>query len=591
VLPDVAGIDRPFDYVVPSELDDRVGVGTRVRISLHGRRVGGWVVADRVTPPEGVALRPIARVSGLGPGPDVVELAGWAAWRWAGRTGAFLATASPPRAVHDLPARGRRAGGGPVSGNRGDLEEGVVAEALAQARTVVRLPPASDPFPLVEAAIAGSADGAAALVIVPSQEWAARTADRLRRRGRPVALLPDAWADAAAGGCVVVGTRSAAWAPAPDLSAVVVLDAHDEAHGEERAPTWNAWVAAAERAERRGAPCLLVSPCPVLEALAWGRLVTVSRRAERQGWAPLEVVDRRKEDPRSGLFSERLVAVARGAGTGAADRVVCVLNRTGRGRLLACGACGELARCERCEGPLAQTDSPGRPPGPAVATDVLRCRRCGEERPDVCAACGARRWRVLRPGVARVREELEALAGKPVGEVSSQTAEGTDAPLVVGTEAVLHRVRAVGTVVFLDFDQELLAPRYRAAEQALALLARASRVVGGRTGRGRILVQTRLPGNEVIDAALHADPGRLAAADAERRSALGFPPATALALVSGPSAGAYVAGLEAHPVEVLGAGDGRWLVRAPDHRVLCDALAAVPRSPGRLRVEVDPPRA
>ena len=354
MLPDVAGIDRPFDYVVPSELDDRVGVGTRVRISLHGRRVGGWVVADRVTPPEGVALRPIARVSGLGPGPDVVELAGWAAWRWAGRTGAFLATASPPRAVHDLPARGRRAGGGPVSGNRGDLEEGVVAEALAQARTVVRLPPASDPFPLVEAAIAGSADGAAALVIVPSQEWAAR-------------------------------------APAPDLSAVVVLDAHDEAHGEERAPTWNAWVAAAERAERRGAPCLLVSPCPVLEALAWGRLVTVSRRAERQGWAPLEVVDRRKEDPRSGLFSERLVAVARGAGTGAADRVVCVLNRTGRGRLLACGACGELARCERCEGPLAQTDSPGRPPGPAVATDVLRCRRCGEERPDVCAACGARR--------------------------------------------------------------------------------------------------------------------------------------------------------------------------------------------------------
>ena len=95
----------------------------------------------------------------------------------------------------------------------------------------------------------------------------------------------------------------------------------------------------------------------------------------------------------------------------------------------------------------------------------------------------------------------------------------------------------------------------------------------------------------MIDAALHADPGRLAAADAERRSALGFPPATALALVSGPSAGAYVAGLEAHPVEVLGAGDGRWLVRAPDHRVLCDALAAVPRSPGRLRVEVDPPRA
>jgi primosomal protein N' (replication factor Y) len=379
-----------------------------------------------------------------------------------------------------------------------------------------------------------------------------------------------------------VGTRSAAWAPVPDLSAVVVLDAHDEAHDEERAPTWNAWVVAAERAERHSAPCLLVSPCPTLEALAWGRLVTVSRRSEREGWARLEVVDRRKEDPRSGLFSERLVTVARAAGPAPADRVVCVLNRTGRGRLLACGACGELARCERCEGPLAQTDAPGS----------LRCRRCGQERPDVCAACGSQRWRVLRAGVAKVREELEALAGLPVGEVSSQTVDiDLDASVLVGTEAVLHRLRGVGTVVFLDFDQELLAPRYRASEQALALLVRASRLVGGRTGGGRILVQTRLPGNEVIDAALHADPGRLAAADSERRWALGLPPATALALVSGPSAGAYIDGLDGQDVEVLGPEGGGWLVRAPDHGVLCDALAAVARPPGRLRIEVDPLRA
>jgi primosomal protein N' (replication factor Y) len=176
--------------------------------------------------------------------------------------------------------------------------------------------------------------------------------------------------------------------------------------------------------------------------------------------------------------------------------------------------------------------------------------------------------------------------------VTSQSAgDSSDVPLIVGTEAVLHRVREVGTVVFLDFDQELLAPRYRAGEQALALLARASRLVGGRTGRGRILVQTRLPVNEVIDAAVHADPGRLAAEEAARRSALALPPATAIALVSGPSAEAYVEGLDAGAVDLLGPDDGRWLVRAPDHRALCDALAAVPRPPGRLRIEVDPLRA
>ncbi|HWC38669.1 MAG TPA: hypothetical protein VG476_09085, partial [Acidimicrobiales bacterium] len=71
----------------------------------------------------------------------------------------------------------------------------------------------------------------------------------------------------------------------------------------------------------------------------------------------------------------------------------------------------------------------------------------------------------------------------------------------------------------------------------------------------------------------------------------GLPPATAIALVSGPSAEAFVEGLDLGVVDLLGPDDGRWLVRAPDHRVLCDALATVPRPPGRLRIEVDPLRA
>jgi primosomal protein N' (replication factor Y) len=80
-------------------------------------------------------------------------------------------------------------------------------------------------------------------------------------------------------------------------------------------------------------------------------------------------------------------------------------------------------------------------------------------------------------------------------------------------------------------------------------------------------------------------------AEHERRTLLRFPPATALAEVSGPAAGELVAAL-GHPpgVEVLGPADGRWLVRAPDHRTLCDALAATPRPAGRVRVAVDPPR-
>jgi primosomal protein N' (replication factor Y) len=152
-------------------------------------------------------------------------------------------------------------------------------------------------------------------------------------------------------------------------------------------------------------------------------------------------------------------------------------------------------------------------------------------------------------------------------------------------------------VVFLEFDQELLAPRQRAAEQALALLARAARLLGPRASGGRLVVQTRQPDHEVLQAVLHADPARVVPGETARRRLLGLPPFGALARVSGASAEEYVRRLEALPgrngpgVDVLGPRDGSWLVRAPDPDALADLLAAVERPGGRLRVEVDPARA
>jgi primosomal protein N' (replication factor Y) (superfamily II helicase) len=122
-------------------------------------------------------------------------------------------------------------------------------------------------------------------------------------------------------------------------------------------------------------------------------------------------------------------------------------------------------------------------------------------------------------------------------------------------------------------------------------LARAARVVGGREGSGRLLVQTRMPDHEVVRAALLADPARVSDAERVRRRALAYPPVTAMAVVSGPSAEAFVVALGRPPgIEVLGPADGRWLLRADDHVTLCDALAEVVRPPGRVRVEVDPLR-
>lgn len=566
VLPDVAAVDKEFDYLVPAEMAERVVVGTMVRIDLHGRRVGGWVVSQEVTPAPGVELKTIAKVRGRGPSAEILDLARWAAWRFAGRTATFLKTASPERSVTQLPAPIRWRHQAP------DSNDEVARDAFDRDLTLVQLPPAADPFPFLQAA----ACRGNALVITPSLAEARNLATRLRRAGAGVALVPRDWALAAAGAAAVVGSRAAAFAPVSRLAAVVVVDEHDEALQNEGSPTWNAREVAVERARRAGVPCVLLSPAPSLEALDIAPLIRRSRAQERAGWPIVEVVDRRREDPAvGGLYSPRLVEVLRSG-----RRVVCVLNRRGRSRLLACRACGSLARCDVCESAVALTEDA-----------VLVCRRCGSERPPVCLDCGGTLLKNLRVGVTRAREELEALASEPVVEVTGASVELEASRIYVGTEAVLHRVRRAHTVAFLDFDQELLAPRYRAAEQAMGLVVRAARLVGGRQHDGRLLIQTRLPRHEAVVAALHADPTRVSTAERERRRVLGYPPFTTIALVGGEGGQAFVQAMGSIPgIEVNSRKDGGYLLRARDRELLLDVLAGVPRPSGRLRLQIDPLR-
>lgn len=588
VLVDEPAITKQFDYVVPPALRDHVRVGTMVRVSLGPRRVGGWVVALDPEPSTHVALKPIAKVTGWGPSADVIELCRWAAWRWAGRIGPPLVTASPPGAVPGLPPPERPGPPimAPVQSEAAAFFAGIGRRPEV---AVLRMPPASDPLGVIMAAISlGDV-----LVVTPSVDAARAIAARLRRSGRPTALVPRDWARAAAGGSVVVGARAAVFAPCPDLAAIVVLDEHDEALAEERVPCWHARDVAVERARRAAVPCLLVSPCPSLEALqltttaGTSALIRVSRSDERAGWPLLDVIDRSRDLPsESGPISPRLSRLLhRDASPGDQrdGRVVCVLNRTGTARILGCASCGALARCETCGASVAQRG------------DVeLECHRCSTVRPMVCLDCGSTRLSARRPGVARIRADLVKMLGEPVAELTANSDESEPTErVVVGTEAALHRVRDARIVAFLDIDDELTAPRYRAAEQALSLLARAARLVGGRAEGGRIVVQSRLPRHPVLDAVLLADPGRLAAVEIEQRRMLRFPPTTAMAAVSGPVAGEFIAALVALGplgVEILGPADDQWLVRAGNHRTLCDALTSVVRPAGRMRIEVDPLR-
>ena len=567
VAPDLTAVERAFDYVVPDAIAPMVRVGAIVRVPLHGRRVRGWVVADDVTPETPDRLLELLAVASNGPPAGVVDLAGWIAWRWSGPKIAVLRSASPPNRVAPTPTQVEPASMSPLT-----------PDSLTPVRSVVvRRPPLADRRELVAAMCA--ADGST-LVAVADGSRARSLAHYLRGTGREVALVHSdesdaartaAWRRAEQGRCVVVGGRSAALAPVPDLGAAIVVDDADEALQEERSPTWHAREVLYERAARAGAAWSVVSPAPTVEALAVPgvEVDALAPDMEARGWPRALVVDRREEPPGAGLLTESLADALRDADGPA----VCVLNRRGRFRVLACEACHALLRWDRAA-----------------------------ERPMICDECGATRLRVLRAGVTRVREELEALFPRlRVVDVDAATAEVGDADIVIGTESVLHRPelrrRRPSVVAFLDLDQELLAPRYRVAAQAQWLTARGAQLLAGRPREEtRLVVQTRQPDHEVVRALVKGHPALVSDAECERRRALGFPPFGALAELSGDDA-AVLAAIDAlrgnGAIQALGPTDGRALVVAPDAAVLADALApahAAGRAAGRMRTVVDPPR-
>lgn len=629
VAVDVLAVERLFDYTVPEGLSDIVGIGTIVRVNLGGRRVRAWVVDDDViseAPPQ--KLRPLLAAVSAGPPPEIVSLTAWAAHRFAGPRLPLLRASSPPAIVPPapvppapvppepsgqewcrfsgtIPAQTR-----PASEDAASVAE-LAADAAGRAVAVVRWPPAVDRAELLAALLAPAGS---TIVVVPEGRLG-RLGGALRATGATVVpWLAEgrptdrarAWARARRGGCIVLGGRSAVFAPVPDLAAVVIVDDGSEALKEERSPTWHARDVAAERARRRGARLTLVSPVPPLEVP--GPVLAPARTAERAGWPITEVIDRRREPPGLGLFSERAVAALRAAAAtppGAPPhhgvRAVCVLNRKGRARLLACGACGELARCERCDAAVAEAEAAPAADGEATVR-ILACKACGTSRPRVCARCGSTKLKMLRSGVTRVREELAALLpGVGVAMVDAATGDLPREPVLIGTEAVLHRVEphpggTTAVVVFLDFDAELLAPRFRAGEQALWLIVRAARLVGPKAAGGRVLVQTRLPRHEVIEAAVRAAPALLAEAEGPRRKLLDLPPYSSLARLTGDTAALAAAAdslRSAGGIGVSERGDDAVLVRAPSSDHLAEALAtalAVGRPAGRLRAEMDPLR-
>jgi primosomal protein N' (replication factor Y) len=544
---------RPFTY-----LADGVEKGSVVTVPFGRARRRGVVVELGDEAPEEVEPVAVEQVVGSVP-PRLVDLALWLADYYGSTPARALALIAP-----DAPTRragaSRREPPGELAGEDAPAEL-TSAQEGALARITEALDGEGGAFLLYGATGSGKTEvylracakalerGRGAIVLVPEIALTPQALGRFRLRfGDKVALLHSGLTEAerrdereriAAGEArVVVGARSAVFAPVEGLGLMCVDEEQDPSYKQESDPRYDARTVAAKRAALEGAVALFGSATPRPESWqALERLELGGRLGRRL--PAVRVVDLRRESgyPLSAPLLEELGGVAdRG------EKAILLLNRRGIAPAIHCRTCGVTRRCPDCDVALT-----------LHADGLLHCHHCGrrEPSPKLCPACSSPDLARLGAGTQRVEAELEAklpelerfrldadAVTKP--SVLARTLTGfaaAERAVLVGTQMVAkgHHFAGVSLAAVVDADTGMALPDFRAEERAFQLITQ----LAGRSGRdapGRVLIQTYQPDSRPVTLAARHDVEEFLAGELERRRALGYPPFQHLVrvVVSGP---------------------------------------------------------
>ncbi|HET9695224.1 MAG TPA: primosomal protein N', partial [Terriglobales bacterium] len=342
---------------------------------------------------------------------------------------------------------------------------------------------------------------------------------------------------------IVVGTRSAVFAPVFDLALLVVDEEHDTSYKQEETPRYHARDVAIMRAKMSNAAVVLGSATPSLEsyynAQSKYRLITMPNRVEERPLPEVEIIDMRDEFKDTGeeqLISRRLTEEI----TDRLDRheqVMVLLNRRGYAPIVLCRTCGNTVQCKNCDIPMTHHKGARR----------IECHYCGyaERVPEKCPKCSSEYVYFLGAGSEKLEEHLHGMFPRArIARIDRDTIRGRhdfervlssmqagDVDLVVGTQMIAkgHDFPGVTLVGVVGADTALKFPDFRAAERTFQLLTQ----VAGRAGRGstpgRVVLQTYFPDHYAVQFAAKHDYSGFYEKEIKFRGWMKYPPFAALA--------------------------------------------------------------
>jgi primosomal protein N' (replication factor Y) len=343
---------------------------------------------------------------------------------------------------------------------------------------------------------------------------------------------------------IVVGTRSAVFAPVPDLALIVVDEEHDHSYKQEETPRYHGRDVAVMRGKLSNAAVVLASATPSIESYhntesKKYRLLELTERVERRPLPAVEVVDMKFDFQQSGedrIFSRQLIeevseCLARG------EQAMILLNRRGYSSIVLCRSCGETLQCKNCTIALTFHKAGYR----------MECHYCGYRQavPKVCPACSSEYIFFLGAGSEKVEERLHAAFPEArIGRLDRDTVRtrhdfervlnqfhAGEINLLVGTQMIAkgHDVHGVTLVGVVGADYALGFPDFRAAERTFQLLTQ----VAGRAGRGetpgKVVLQTYHPDHYAIHFAQRHDYAGFYEKEVRFRRWMHYPPFSALA--------------------------------------------------------------